>query len=93
MILDFQNVVIHSLTKIKYEIFGINSKVNATHILLNSFLNDSGSNSIIQSHLNNQIGQTSVYDNLFPIQTLEDLQAAENTIINNKYLRSNLVCT
>jgi len=75
----------------KYDISGINSKTNATHILLNSFVTNSG-NSIIQGQLNNnQIVQTSDYYNLFPIQTEEDLQIAENRITDNN-IRSNLVC-
>lgn len=75
----------------KYDISGINSKTNATRILLNSFVTSSG-NSIIQGQLNNnQIGQTSDYYNLFPIQTEEDLQIAENRI-TDKNIRSNLVC-
>ncbi|CAI6374240.1 unnamed protein product [Macrosiphum euphorbiae] len=87
---DFQTFVINSLTKMKYDISGINSKTNATHILLNSYVTSSG-NSIIQGQLNdNQISQTSDYYNLFPIQTEEDLQIAENRI-TDKIIRSNLV--
>lgn len=75
----------------KYDISGINSKTNATHFLLNSFVTNSG-NSLIQGQLNNnQIGQTSDYYDLFPIKTEEDLMIAENRILD-KNLRSNLVC-
>ncbi|CAI6376201.1 unnamed protein product [Macrosiphum euphorbiae] len=66
---DFQTFVINLLTKMKYDISGINSKTNATHILLNSYVTSSG-NSIIQGQLNNnQISKTSDYYNLLPIQT------------------------
>lgn len=91
LILDFQKFMINSLTKMKYELSGINSTTNATHILLNSFLSDSG-NSIVQNLLNNKIEQTSDYYNLFPIQTEEDLHTVEDRLLNDKHLRSNLVC-
>ncbi|XP_029342771.1 uncharacterized protein LOC107883134 [Acyrthosiphon pisum] len=74
----------------KYDISGINSKTNATHILLNSFVTNFENSSIQEQLNNNQIGQTSDYCNLFPIQTEEDLQAAESRILD-KNIRSNLV--
>ncbi|CAI6371229.1 unnamed protein product [Macrosiphum euphorbiae] len=49
---DFQTFVINALTKMKYDISSLNSKTNATHILLNSFVTNSG-NSSIQGQLNN----------------------------------------
>ncbi|XP_029348577.1 uncharacterized protein LOC115033016 [Acyrthosiphon pisum] len=87
---DFQTFVINALSKMKYDISGINSKTNATHILLNSFVTNSGNSSIQEQLNNNQIGQTSEYYNLFPIQTEEDLQTAESRILD-KNIRSNLV--
>jgi len=91
-LLDFQTFVINALTKMKYDISGINSKTNATHILLNSFVTNSG-NSCIQEQLNNnQIGQTSDYCNLFPIQTEEDLQAAESRILDKNIRCINKNC-
>lgn len=87
--LDFQTFVINTLIKMKYDISGINSKTNATHILLNSFLTNSAG-SVIRGQLNNQIVQTSDYYDSFPIKTEEDLQTAEDKILD-KNVRSNLV--
>ncbi|XP_029347470.1 probable serine/threonine-protein kinase DDB_G0278509 isoform X3 [Acyrthosiphon pisum] len=87
---DFPTFVLNALTKMKYDISGINSKTNATHILLNSFVTHFGNSSIQEQLNNNQIGQTSDYCNLFPIQTEEDLQAAESRILD-KNVRFNLV--
>lgn len=91
IVLDFQTFIINALTKMKYDISGINSKTNATYILLNSFLTDSG-NSIVQKQLNNETIRNSDYYNLFPIQTEEDLETVESRILSENSLRSNLVC-
>lgn len=42
--------------------------------------------------MNNETIRNSDYYNLFPIQTEEDLQTVESSILSENNLRSNLVC-
>eukprot|EP00102_Acyrthosiphon_pisum_P024351 XP_016661561.1 PREDICTED: uncharacterized protein LOC107884299 [Acyrthosiphon pisum] len=85
---DFQNFVISTLTKVKYDIGGLTHTVNASHLILDGIQNNLPVNS---STLSNEFQETFILDEIFPIKSNDELENFERQIENDKNFRSNIM--